>query len=190
MFAVRLWLFFIFAPFPDSTPSIELEVSFAQGGSLSVNGLGGASSETLTRFGSERFKRDFSPPFFVVAASPKGLLTVTAPSIGHRDSHGIDFNRHCGAGRLPNYLICFALAASYQRGQEKRIALYCPSCVHLHPLSCGPPWTSVISHTNMMPFKNTACSPFWIGWQLTHKLWVPLIKLLPKSWWDGWLEYD
>lgn len=34
-----------------------------------------------------------------------------------------------------------------------------------------------------------ACSPFWLPWQVSHKLWVPIIKLFPKSWWDGWLEY-
>lgn len=40
-----------------------------------------------------------------------------------------------------------------------------------------------------MNHHNAACSPFWLPWQVTHKLWVPIIKLLPKSWWDGWLEY-
>ncbi|KAH8128751.1 hypothetical protein ACSS6W_003814 [Trichoderma asperelloides] len=39
-----------------------------------------------------------------------------------------------------------------------------------------------------LPYIVLPCSPFWIGWQVTHKLWIPLIKLLPKSWWDGWLD--
>ncbi|GJC98315.1 cytochrome P450 [Colletotrichum higginsianum] len=25
-------------------------------------------------------------------------------------------------------------------------------------------------------------------WQLTHKFWIPIIKILPKSWWENWLE--
>ena len=24
-------------------------------------------------------------------------------------------------------------------------------------------------------------------WQLTSSVWVPLIKMLPKSWWEQWL---
>ncbi|KAL7909769.1 cytochrome P450 [Trichoderma velutinum] len=39
-----------------------------------------------------------------------------------------------------------------------------------------------------LPYVVTPCSPFWLPWQVSHKLWVPIIKLLPKSWWDGWLE--
>ncbi|KAL7785541.1 cytochrome P450 [Trichoderma ceciliae] len=39
-----------------------------------------------------------------------------------------------------------------------------------------------------LPYVVTPCSPFWLPWQATHKLWVPLIRLLPKSWWDGWLD--
>ncbi|KAK3308014.1 cytochrome P450 [Chaetomium strumarium] len=31
-------------------------------------------------------------------------------------------------------------------------------------------------------------NPIWVVWQLTFKLWVPLIKLfLPRSWWENWL---
>ncbi|KJZ78718.1 hypothetical protein HIM_02109 [Hirsutella minnesotensis 3608] len=32
------------------------------------------------------------------------------------------------------------------------------------------------------------CNPIWFPWQLTHRMWVPIIKLLPKSWWEGWLD--
>ncbi|KAL6823717.1 cytochrome P450 [Trichoderma camerunense] len=39
-----------------------------------------------------------------------------------------------------------------------------------------------------LPYVVTPCSPFWLPWQVSHKLWVPIIKLFPKSWWDGWLE--
>ncbi|EHK16488.1 uncharacterized protein TRIVIDRAFT_75420 [Trichoderma virens Gv29-8] len=39
-----------------------------------------------------------------------------------------------------------------------------------------------------LPYVVTPCSPFWLPWQISHKLWVPIIKLLPKSWWDEWLE--
>ncbi|KAL7930818.1 cytochrome P450 [Trichoderma chlorosporum] len=39
-----------------------------------------------------------------------------------------------------------------------------------------------------LPYVVTPCNPFWLPWQVSHKLWVPIIQLLPKSWWDGWLE--
>ncbi|KAL7950386.1 cytochrome P450 [Trichoderma barbatum] len=39
-----------------------------------------------------------------------------------------------------------------------------------------------------LPYVITPCSPFWLPWKVSHKLWVPIIKLFPKSWWDGWLD--
>ncbi|KAH6610778.1 Cytochrome P450, partial [Trichoderma cornu-damae] len=39
-----------------------------------------------------------------------------------------------------------------------------------------------------LPYVVTPCSPFWLPWQLTYKLWIPIIKRLPKPWWDGWLD--
>lgn len=33
-----------------------------------------------------------------------------------------------------------------------------------------------------------ACNPHNLAWQTTHKLWVPVIKLLPRAWWEDWLE--
>ncbi|OTA02437.1 Cytochrome P450 [Trichoderma parareesei] len=39
-----------------------------------------------------------------------------------------------------------------------------------------------------LPYIVTPCNPFWLPWQVSHKLWVPIIKLFPRSWWDGWLE--
>ena len=40
------------------------------------------------------------------------------------------------------------------------------------------------SYTN-----STACSPYNALWQISHKLCIFLIKLLPKSMWEGWLLY-
>lgn len=34
----------------------------------------------------------------------------------------------------------------------------------------------------------TACSPINLLWQITHKLWLPIIKSFPESWWEEWLE--
>ncbi|KAG9249563.1 cytochrome P450 [Emericellopsis atlantica] len=31
------------------------------------------------------------------------------------------------------------------------------------------------------------CSPQWIPWKITHRIWIPLIKLLPQSSWEAWL---
>ncbi|KAK2019248.1 cytochrome P450 [Colletotrichum eremochloae] len=39
-----------------------------------------------------------------------------------------------------------------------------------------------------LPYVVTPVSPFSIVWQLTHKFWVPIIKTLPRSWWENWLE--
>ncbi|OLN85601.1 Steroid 17-alpha-hydroxylase/17,20 lyase [Colletotrichum chlorophyti] len=39
-----------------------------------------------------------------------------------------------------------------------------------------------------LPYIVAPTSPFSIPWQLTHKLWVPIIKSFPKSWWEDWLE--
>ncbi|TQN73423.1 Cytochrome P450 3A2 [Colletotrichum shisoi] len=39
-----------------------------------------------------------------------------------------------------------------------------------------------------LPYVVTPASPFSIPWQLTHKFWVPIIKIFPKSWWENWLE--
>lgn len=33
-----------------------------------------------------------------------------------------------------------------------------------------------------------AICPWNPYWQATHMLWMPLIKLLPRSWWEPWLE--
>ncbi|WQF88772.1 Putative cytochrome P450 [Colletotrichum destructivum] len=39
-----------------------------------------------------------------------------------------------------------------------------------------------------LPYVVTPASPFSIVWQLTHKFWIPIIKIFPKSWWENWLE--
>ncbi|KAK1654455.1 cytochrome P450 [Colletotrichum phormii] len=39
-----------------------------------------------------------------------------------------------------------------------------------------------------LPYVVTPASPFSIIWQLTHEFWLPIIKSLPKSWWENWLE--
>ncbi|KAK0635797.1 cytochrome P450 [Bombardia bombarda] len=39
----------------------------------------------------------------------------------------------------------------------------------------------------LQPTSSSAIHPFNLFWQLTFWLWVPLIKLLPKSVWEGWL---
>jgi hypothetical protein len=31
-------------------------------------------------------------------------------------------------------------------------------------------------------------SPFNRLWQVTSGVWTPMIKLLPKSWWQDWIE--
>lgn len=36
---------------------------------------------------------------------------------------------------------------------------------------------------------SVACSPIFLPWQITHKLWIPIIKRLPTTWWEEWLEY-
>ncbi|TDZ39858.1 Cytochrome P450 3A1 [Colletotrichum spinosum] len=38
-----------------------------------------------------------------------------------------------------------------------------------------------------LPYVLAPVSPFSIPWQLTHKLWLPIIKSLPKTWWENWL---
>ncbi|KAL0942419.1 cytochrome p450 3a21 [Colletotrichum truncatum] len=38
-----------------------------------------------------------------------------------------------------------------------------------------------------LPYILAPVSPFSVLWQLTHKLWLPFIKALPKSWWEHWL---
>lgn len=39
-----------------------------------------------------------------------------------------------------------------------------------------------------LPCIVSPCSPWSIPWQLTHKLWIPIIKLFPQAWWDPWLD--
>ncbi|TDZ53925.1 Sterol 26-hydroxylase [Colletotrichum trifolii] len=38
-----------------------------------------------------------------------------------------------------------------------------------------------------LPYVLAPVSPFSIPWQLTHKLWLPIIKSLPKTSWENWL---
>ncbi|KAK6217553.1 cytochrome P450 [Colletotrichum tabaci] len=38
-----------------------------------------------------------------------------------------------------------------------------------------------------LPYVVTPASPFSIVWQLTHKFWIPIIKVFPKSWWENWI---
>ncbi|KAF9882183.1 cytochrome P450 [Colletotrichum karsti] len=38
-----------------------------------------------------------------------------------------------------------------------------------------------------LPYIISPVSPFSMGWQLTHKLWLPIVKSLPKVWWENWL---
>ncbi|KAM6528335.1 hypothetical protein FALCPG4_009322 [Fusarium falciforme] len=39
-----------------------------------------------------------------------------------------------------------------------------------------------------LPYIIAPCSPIFLPWQLTFKLWTPIIKLFPKPWWERWLE--
>ncbi|KAF5026179.1 hypothetical protein F66182_1743 [Fusarium sp. NRRL 66182] len=39
-----------------------------------------------------------------------------------------------------------------------------------------------------LPYVVAPFSPTFLPWYLMYKLWIPLIKLLPKSWWEQWLE--
>ncbi|KAF4837199.1 Cytochrome P450 3A11 [Colletotrichum tropicale] len=39
-----------------------------------------------------------------------------------------------------------------------------------------------------LPYVVSPISPFSMLWQLTHKLWLPIIKTLPKTWWENWLQ--
>lgn len=34
----------------------------------------------------------------------------------------------------------------------------------------------------------SAISPLSHYWLLTFRIWTPIIKLLPNSWWENWLE--
>ncbi|KAF6813005.1 cytochrome p450 3a21 [Colletotrichum sojae] len=38
-----------------------------------------------------------------------------------------------------------------------------------------------------LPYIVAPVSPFSMAWQLTHKLWIPIVKCLPKPWWENWL---
>ncbi|KAK5987447.1 Cytochrome P450 monooxygenase ORF6-like protein [Cladobotryum mycophilum] len=38
-----------------------------------------------------------------------------------------------------------------------------------------------------LPYIVAPFHPFWRPWLITHKLWIPLIKRLPKSWWEDWM---
>ncbi|KAF4977841.1 hypothetical protein FZEAL_5684 [Fusarium zealandicum] len=39
-----------------------------------------------------------------------------------------------------------------------------------------------------LPYIIAPCSPIFLPWQLTHKLWIPIIKLFPRPWWERWLD--
>ncbi|KAM5382048.1 hypothetical protein ACJZ2D_002650 [Fusarium nematophilum] len=39
-----------------------------------------------------------------------------------------------------------------------------------------------------LPYIIAPCSPIFLPWQLTHKLWIPIIRLFPRPWWERWLE--
>ncbi|KAF5011519.1 hypothetical protein FDECE_2373 [Fusarium decemcellulare] len=39
-----------------------------------------------------------------------------------------------------------------------------------------------------LPYIIAPCSPIFLPWQMTHKLWIPFIKLFPRPWWERWLE--
>lgn len=39
-----------------------------------------------------------------------------------------------------------------------------------------------------LPYVVAPCSPFNLLWQIPCNIWTPLIKLLPKSYWESWLE--
>lgn len=48
-------------------------------------------------------------------------------------------------------------------------------------------WSSTENRPTNHSFHQ-ACSPFNLLWQIPCGIWTPLIKLLPKSWWESWLE--
>lgn len=35
---------------------------------------------------------------------------------------------------------------------------------------------------------SAAISPYNALWQVTSKIWTPIIRLLPAAWWEPWLE--
>ncbi|KAF7554827.1 hypothetical protein G7046_g6705 [Stylonectria norvegica] len=39
-----------------------------------------------------------------------------------------------------------------------------------------------------LPYIIAPCSPIYLPWQITHKLWLPIIKAFPESWWERWLD--
>ncbi|KAH7148802.1 cytochrome P450 [Dactylonectria macrodidyma] len=39
-----------------------------------------------------------------------------------------------------------------------------------------------------LPYIVAPCSPIFLPWQITHKLWLPIIRSFPKSWWEEWLD--
>ncbi|CAK7220772.1 hypothetical protein SBRCBS47491_004300 [Sporothrix bragantina] len=49
-------------------------------------------------------------------------------------------------------------------------------------------WTNISkARKTGLPYIVVPCSPYNGYWQLSHKIWVFLIRLLPKSMWEGWL---
>jgi hypothetical protein len=38
-----------------------------------------------------------------------------------------------------------------------------------------------------LPYIIAPCSAWFLPWQITHKLWIPIITLFPGSWWEPWL---
>lgn len=51
-------------------------------------------------------------------------------------------------------------------------------------LKCLP----VLNKLNPLLTIVTAISPFSHYWLLMFWIWTPMIKILPKSWWESWIE--
>ncbi|KAI5462569.1 cytochrome P450 [Mariannaea sp. PMI_226] len=45
-----------------------------------------------------------------------------------------------------------------------------------------------VAKSTGLPYIVAPCSPINLPWQITHKLWLPIIKSFPESWWEEWLD--
>ncbi|KAH6899656.1 cytochrome P450 [Thelonectria olida] len=45
-----------------------------------------------------------------------------------------------------------------------------------------------VAKSTGLPYIVAPCSPINLPWQITHKLWLPIIKAFPETWWEEWLD--
>lgn len=79
-------------------------------------------------------------------------------------------------------------ALSYFNGLRYRIAAARRSGLPYLVTRKSPTHLCGLGKLYLLLIHMLAISPLSHYWLLTFKIWTPLIKTLPKSWWESWIE--